>query len=196
MCCRVFRSWLYNVSLIALFLADSGNGSAYFVGCAFVCVCVSLCNIRILWIPQPFYGPFSGTARWAGAGRKLLDFMVLGTITTGTHPDNLGGRHSIQTNQQSTSINPLIFTPDAVPVAILPIYPGLGRAQECAWLHTASIVDKWTELVCGVRITTEDSYAVLDVGPELPKERETSPWSWGVGHRKFVKHLCSFRCLY
>jgi len=42
----------------------------------------------------------------AGARRKLLlDFMVLGRITRGRHTDNQGGRYSIQTNQQSTSIN-------------------------------------------------------------------------------------------
>jgi len=30
----------------------------------------------------------------------------------------------------------LIFTPDALPAATLPIYPGLGQAQEYARLHT------------------------------------------------------------
>jgi len=32
--------------------------------------------------------------------------------------------------------NPPIFTPDALPAATLPIYPGLGQAQEYAGLHT------------------------------------------------------------
>ena len=31
---------------------------------------------------------------------------------------------------------PPIFTPDALPAAILPIYPGLAQAQEYAGLHT------------------------------------------------------------
>jgi len=66
----------------------------------------------------------------------LLDFTVLGRITKGRHNDNPGGRHSIWTNQQSTSINSPIFTLDALPVATLPIYPGLGQAQEYAGLHT------------------------------------------------------------
>jgi len=35
--------------------------------------------------------------------------MVLGRITRGRQIDNLGGRHSIQTNQQSNSINPPHF---------------------------------------------------------------------------------------
>jgi len=75
---------------------------------------------------------------------------------------------------------PLIFTPDALTAATLPIYPGLGRAQKYAGLHTPYIVDKCIELVCSVRVTTEDSCFVLDVGPDLPKERETSPWRWGL----------------
>jgi len=63
---------------------------------------------------------------------------VLGRITRGRHTDNLGGRHSIQTNQQSTSINPSpIFMSDALPATTLPIYPGLGQAQEYAGLHTS-----------------------------------------------------------
>jgi len=62
--------------------------------------------------------------------------MVLGRITTGRHNDNPGAHHSIRTNQQSTSINPPIFMPDALPVATLPIHPGLGQAHEYAGLHT------------------------------------------------------------
>jgi len=41
--------------------------------------------------------------------KLLLDFMVLGRITRGRHTNNLGRRHSIQTNQQSISINPPHF---------------------------------------------------------------------------------------
>ena len=62
--------------------------------------------------------------------------MVLGRVTRGRHTDNLGVHHSIQTNQQSTSVNPPIFTTDALPATTLPIYPGLGHAQEYAGLHT------------------------------------------------------------
>jgi len=62
--------------------------------------------------------------------------MVLGRITRGRHTDNLDGHHSIWTNQQSTSINPPIFTPHALPAATLPSYPGLGQVQEYAALHT------------------------------------------------------------
>jgi len=84
-----------------------------------------------------FTALFLGPPGSAGARRKLLlDFMVLGMITRGRHTDNPGERHSIQTNQQSTSINSPIFTPDAHPATILPIRPGLGQAQEYAGLHT------------------------------------------------------------
>jgi len=64
--------------------------------------------------------------------------MVQGRITRGRHTNNPGGRHSIRTNQQYTSTNPSIFTPDALPAATLPIYPGLrqAQAQEYAGLHT------------------------------------------------------------
>jgi len=54
-----------------------------------------------------FTALFPGPTRWAGARRTiLLEFMVLGRITRGRHTNNPGGRHSIRTNQQSTSINP------------------------------------------------------------------------------------------
>jgi len=59
--------------------------------------------------------------------------MVLGRIHR--HTNNPGGRHSIRTNQQSTSINPPSFMPDALPAATLPIHPGMGHTQEYAALH-------------------------------------------------------------
>ena len=76
------------------------------------------------------YGAFPGPPRSAGARRKLLlDFMVLGRRARGRHTDNPGGCHSIQTKQQSTSINPPpISTPDDLPAATLPIYHGYGQA--------------------------------------------------------------------
>jgi len=42
----------------------------------------------------------------------------------------------MRTNQQSASINPAIFTPDSLPATTLPIYHGVGQAQEYAGLHT------------------------------------------------------------
>jgi len=46
----------------------------------------------------------------------------------GKHTDHLAGRHSIQTNQQPTSIMPPKSTPDALRAATVPLYPGLGQA--------------------------------------------------------------------
>jgi len=38
---------------------------------------------------------------------------------------------------------------------------------------------KWIELVFGERVTTEDSYFVLDGSLDMLRERETSPWRLG-----------------
>jgi len=81
--------------------------------------------------------------------------MVLGRITRGRHTDNLGGRYSTRNNQQSTSINPPIFTPDALLATNLPIYPGLGKAQEYAGLHTpVACSDRQTESYSKITLTT------------------------------------------
>jgi len=78
-----------------------------------------------------FTALFPGPSGSAGARRKLLlDFMVLGRINRGRHTDNPGRCHSIRTNQQSTSINHSNF----YAVATLPVYPGMGQAQEYAGL--------------------------------------------------------------
>jgi len=68
--------------------------------------------------PQPFYGPLLRTT-WVSRCQKktssglpeenFVCFMVLGRITRGRHTDNPGGCYSVQTNQQSTSINPSIL---------------------------------------------------------------------------------------
>jgi len=75
-----------------------------------------------------------------------MDFMVLGKITRGRHTDNPSERHSIQTNQQSTSINPAIFTPDALSVATLPIYPGLGQTGICWIAYPHGLVSFYIEI--------------------------------------------------
>jgi len=84
--------------------------------------------------PQPFYGHFLGPPGWSSPRRKLLlDFMVLGRIIRGRHINNLGGRQSI-------------FTPDTLPAATLPIYHGLGQAQEYAGFHTPCLGCRYTTL--------------------------------------------------
>ena len=74
--------------------------------CVSICVTniCSICginNIKISPPPQPFYSPFPGPARWAGARRELLDFMVQQKINRGRHTDQYhpAGCHSIRTNQ-------------------------------------------------------------------------------------------------
>jgi len=68
--------------------------------------------------PQPFYGPFSGPPRWAGARRQLLDFIVQEKINRGRHTDNLAGRHFIWTNQCPPLSSPIFYRPDALPAAL------------------------------------------------------------------------------
>jgi len=48
-----------------------------------------------------FTALFPGPSGWAGARRKLLDFMVQGKINRGRHTDHLAGRHSIQSGLTS-----------------------------------------------------------------------------------------------
>jgi len=59
--------------------------------------------------PQPFYGPFPGPPRWAGARRELLDFMVQGKINRGRHTDHPTLCQSIWTNQCPPPLSPHIF---------------------------------------------------------------------------------------
>jgi len=68
---------------------------------------------------QPFYGPFLGLPGWAGARRNLLDFVVQWKITE-------ADTSTIRLGATPTGLN--IFTPDALPAATLPLYPGLGQA--------------------------------------------------------------------
>jgi len=48
-------------------------------------------------------------------------------------------------NPPPPMINSPIFMPDALPAATVPIYPGLGQAQEHAGLHTPTAW--WTDEV-------------------------------------------------
>jgi len=65
---------------------------------------------------------------------------------------NPGRCYSIQTNQQSTSINAPTFMPDDIPAATLPIYPGLGQAQEYAGLHTPRLGLALIKLYCKILV--------------------------------------------
>jgi len=58
----------------------------------------------------------------------LLGFMVQRDDNKGRHTHNPAGRHPVRTNLCPTSIILTVFTPDALPAATLPIYPGLEQA--------------------------------------------------------------------
>jgi len=49
------------------------------------CCQTTLTTLLHTHTPQPFYGPFRGPPRWAGARRELLDFIVQGKIKRQTH---------------------------------------------------------------------------------------------------------------
>ena len=85
--------------------------------------------------PQPFYGPLSGTTRVSRCQKKASSGLH------GAREDN-----KRQTHRQSgwaplhpdqSAIHLHRFTPDAVPTATLPLYSGLGQAQQYARLHAA-----------------------------------------------------------
>jgi len=76
---------------------------------------------RIIYLmnTQSFYNRFTALFSvppgWAGARRKLLDFMVQGKINKSRH--HSAGRHSMQTNQRPTPPSPIFYRLDALPVA-------------------------------------------------------------------------------
>jgi len=61
-------------------------------------------------------------------------FTVLGRITRGRHTDNPGGRHSIRTNQQSTSINPTHFYAGRPSCRNPPNLSWLGTGTGICWI--------------------------------------------------------------
>jgi len=81
--------------------------------------------------PTPFYSPFSWASRVSRCQKKASSWLY------GAREDN-----KRQTHWQSGPISnpppsvPHLFTLNALSVATLPIYPGLGQAQEYAGLHT------------------------------------------------------------
>ena len=73
--------------------------------------------------------------------KLLLDFYARDD-NRGRHNDHLAGHHSIQTNQQPTSVIP-IFMPDAHPAATLPLYPGTGQAPNMLACMTSGVIKWW-----------------------------------------------------
>ena len=101
---------------------------------------------------QPFYNlPYPGEpvseeafTYSYGDTRHLLGFMVQGEDKRGRHTNNPAGHHPMWTTSATTSIIPTIFTLDALPVATLPIYPGLGQAPSMLGEIPGGLVDSLT----------------------------------------------------
>jgi len=89
------------------------------------------------------YGRFSGTIQVRWCQKKAPSEFY------GAREDNKRQTHRqsrwapLHPDQSTIHLHqPPIFMPDALPAANLPIYPGLGQAQEYAGLHTYGLV-KW-----------------------------------------------------
>jgi len=85
---------------------------------------------------QPFYGSLDPV--WNNPGEPvpegtfchLLDFLEQNEHNTGRSTNNLDGLPPSRLIAAPTSAIPTIFTQDALPYTILPVYPGLGQASK------------------------------------------------------------------
>jgi len=94
-------------------------------------------HTTVLW---PFVSEPPG---WDGARiNLLLDFYGAREDNRGRHINHPARCHSSWTNQRPTSsiTPPPIFTPDALPAATLPLYPGLEQAPNMlVWLPSGVV---------------------------------------------------------
>jgi len=74
---------------------------------------------------QLFYGPFSGTTRVSWCRKKSSGLYGVREDNRGRHTDNPAVWPGPISDPPPSSP---IFTPDALPAATFPIYPGLGHA--------------------------------------------------------------------
>jgi len=84
--------------------------------------------------------PFSGTT-WVSRCQKKSCSRLRGTRedNKNRHTDDPAGRHSIWTNQRPTYII-LHVTPNALPAATLPLYPGLAKAPNMSACIPSDVV--------------------------------------------------------
>jgi len=75
---------------------------------------------------QPFFRDYPGEP--VPKRKLILDFHGAREDNKGRHLDHPAEHHSIRTNQLPTSVIPPIFTSDALPLAMVPHYPGFGQA--------------------------------------------------------------------
>jgi len=73
------------------------------------------------WIPQPFYGSFSGTTRVSRCQKRTSGFMVQGKINRGRHW--LSGWTPLHPDQPvpTSTIPQFFYRPDALPAAQLTV---------------------------------------------------------------------------
>jgi len=76
---------------------------------------------------RPFFWNHPGELVPEEIRRFLVDSCSAREDDTGRNTDHPSGWHSIRTNPAQPP-SPPHFTPDSLPVATLPLYPGLGQA--------------------------------------------------------------------
>jgi len=95
--------------------------------------------------PQPFYGHFFRTTGVSRCQKKTSSGLYGATEDNKRQIHRQSRLVPLHLDQSATHLHqPPIFTPDALPVATLPIYSGLGQAQEYAGLHIPRAL-----LLCG-----------------------------------------------
>jgi len=86
---------------------------------------------------QSFYGTFSGTTRLSRCHKKASSGLHGAKEDNKRQTHRQSGWEPLHPDQSAIHLHQSpIFMPDALPAATLPIYPGLGQAQEYAGLHT------------------------------------------------------------
>jgi len=91
-----------------------------------------------------FTALFPGLPGWAGGRRSLLlEFVMQGKITEADTPTiRLGATPSGLITEPPPS-SPPIFTPDTLPAATLPLYPGLGQASNMLACIPSCVIQLW-----------------------------------------------------
>ena len=122
------------------------------------------------------------------AACHLLGYMVQGKITTGRCTDSAAGRHPVLNVGAPTSIIPLIFTPNALSAATLPIYPGLGQAPNNAGLvyPVALWCNKYEG--CSISKLQNDNMAALPLKSPQTVQRAVVRFLRAKGHNAHAIH--------
>jgi len=109
-----------------------------------------VCNNNFLTALCPGLSGWASTIRdihpliWGLHGVMHAIFWVLWCkgMISGRCTDNPAGHHPVWTISVPTSIIPTIFMPDALPAAILPVYPGFGQASSMLGCIPGGLVNR------------------------------------------------------